>query len=75
MELIDDQVAELSAAIDKFLYAQSLKYELHPISLSAYVNARLYLMNEVADSVDDFKKLMGLINTDIAEGFKKPTIQ
>ena len=54
----DLEIAELSNKVDDFLIAEVERYNITPLMLSAVINARLYLFNEISGSEDNFKDLM-----------------
>jgi len=54
----DLEIEELSNKVDDFLIAEVERYNITPLMLSAVINARLYLFNEISGSEDNFKDLM-----------------
>ena len=67
------EIAELSNKVDDFLIAEVERYNISPLMLSAVINARLYLFNEINGSEESFKKLLETIE-DI-EPVERPTLQ
>ena len=67
------EIAELSNKVDDFLIAEVERYNISPLMLSAVINARLYLFNEINGSEENFKKLLETIE-DI-EPVERPTLQ
>jgi hypothetical protein len=52
------ELAELSNKVDDFLISEVERYKISPLMLSAVVNARLYLFNEISGSEENFKILL-----------------
>jgi len=52
------ELAELSNKVDDFLISEVERYKISPLMLSAVVNARLYLFNEISGSEKNFKILL-----------------
>ena len=67
------EIAELSNKIDDFLINEVERYNISPLMLSAVINARLYLFNEINGTEANFKKLLETLE-DI-EPVEKPTLQ
>jgi hypothetical protein len=72
--MMDDlEIAELSNKVDDFLITEVERYNITPLELSAVINARLYLFNEINGSEENFKDLMETLQT--FEPVEKPTLQ
>jgi hypothetical protein len=72
--MMDDlEIAELSNKVDDFLIAEVERYNITPLMLSAVINARLYLFNEISGSEENFKDLMETLQA--FEPVEKPTLQ
>lgn len=72
--MMDDlEIAELSNKVDDFLIAEVERYNITPLMLSAVINARLYLFNEISGSEENFKDLMETLQE--FEHVEKPTLQ
>jgi hypothetical protein len=56
--ITDEQLVEFSIAVDNFILEQAVKYSIGALELSAIINARLLLLNQVAQGEDDFKSLL-----------------
>ncbi len=56
--ITDDQLIDLSINIDNFILEQAIKYSIGALEFSAIMNARLLLLNQVAQGEDDFKALL-----------------
>jgi hypothetical protein len=69
----DLEIAELSNKVDDFLIAEVERYNITPLMLSAVINARLYLFNEISGSEENFKDLMETLQA--FEPVEKPTLQ
>ena len=69
----DLEIAELSNKVDDFLIAEVERYNITPLMLSAVINARLYLFNEINGSEENFKDLMETLQA--FEPVEKPTLQ
>ena len=69
----DLEIAELSNKVDDFLIAEVERYNITPLELSAVINARLYLFNEINGSEENFKDLMETLQA--FEPVEKPTLQ
>ena len=67
------EIAELSNKIDDFLINEVERYNISPLMLSAVINARLYLFNEINGTEANFKKLLETLE-DI-EPVERPTLQ
>lgn len=59
--ITDEQILEFSIDIDNFLIEKSLKYTINPLQISAIINARLLLLNQVAENEQNFKDLLSSI--------------
>ena len=53
------QVDEVSIKVDEFLLNLLQEYKLEPLAISAIVSGRVYMFNESAGTVDEFRKLLG----------------
>ena len=53
------QVDEVSIKVDEFLLNLLQEYKLEPLALSAIVSGRVYMFNESAGTVDEFRELLG----------------
>jgi hypothetical protein len=72
--MMDDlEIAELSNKVDDFLINEVERYKISPLELSAVINARLYLFNEISGSEENFKDLMETLQA--FEPVEKPTLQ
>lgn len=69
----DLEIAELSNKVDDFLITEVERYNITPLELSAVINARLYLFNEINGSEENFKDLMETLQA--FEPVEKPTLQ
>ena len=69
----DLEIAELSNKVDDFLITEVERYNITPLELSAVINARLYLFNEISGSEENFKDLMETLQA--FEPVEKPTLQ
>jgi hypothetical protein len=52
------QVDEVSIKVDEFLLNLLQEYKLEPLALSAIVSGRVYMFNESAGTVDEFRELL-----------------
>lgn len=69
----DLEIAELSNKVDDFLINEVERYNISPLMLSAVVNARLYLFNEINGTEESFKRMLEIL--DDIEPVEKPTLQ
>jgi hypothetical protein len=69
----DLEIAELSNKVDDFLINEVERYKISPLELSAVINARLYLFNEISGSEEHFKQLLDTLQE--FEPAEKPTLQ
>lgn len=67
------ELEELSNKVDDFLINEVERYKISPLMLSAVVNARLYLFNEISGSEENFKILLDTLQE--FEPVEKPTLQ
>lgn len=67
------EIAELSNKVDDFLINEVERYKISPLELSAVINARLYLFNEISGSEENFKQLLNTLQE--FEPVEKPTLQ
>lgn len=67
------EIAELSNKVDDFLINEVERYKISPLELSAVINARLYLFNEISGSEEHFKQLLDTLQE--FEPVEKPTLQ
>jgi hypothetical protein len=67
------ELEELSNKVDDFLINEVERYKISPLMLSAVVNARLYLFNEISGSEENFKRLLDTLQE--LEPVEKPTLQ
>jgi hypothetical protein len=67
------EIAELSNKVDDFLINEVERYKISPLELSAVINARLYLFNEISGSEENFKQLLDTLQE--FEPAEKPTLQ
>ena len=56
--ITDNQLIDLSINIDNFILEQATKYSIGALEFSAIMNARLLLLNQVAQGEEDFKALL-----------------
>jgi hypothetical protein len=54
----EQQLEEISIKVDEFLLNLLQDYKLSPLNLSAVVSGRVYMFNESAGTVDEFKQLL-----------------
>jgi len=52
------QVDEISIKVDEFLLNLLQEYKLEPLALSAVVSGRVYMFNESAGTVNEFRELL-----------------
>jgi len=52
------QVDEISIKVDEFLLNLLQEYKLEPLAISAVVSGRVYMFNESAGTVDEFRELL-----------------
>jgi hypothetical protein len=52
------QVDEISIKVDEFLLNLLQEYKLEPLAISAVVSGRVYMFNESAGTVDEFRGLL-----------------
>ncbi len=52
------QVDKISIKVDEFLLNLLQEYKLEPLALSAIVSGRVYMFNESAGTVDEFRELL-----------------
>ena len=52
------QVEEVSIKVDEFLSNLIQEHKLEPLAISAIVSGRVYMFNESADTVDEFRELL-----------------
>ena len=69
----DLEIAELSNKVDDFLITEVERYNITPLELSAVINARLYLFNEISGSEENSKQLLDTLQE--FEPVEKPTLQ
>jgi hypothetical protein len=67
------EIAELSNKVDDFLINEVERYKISSLELSAVINARLYLFNEISGSEENFKQLLNTLQE--FEPVEKPTLQ
>ena len=53
------QLEEISIKVDEFLLNLIQEYKLSPLAISAVVSGRVYMFNESAGTVDEFRELLG----------------
>ena len=53
------QVDKSSIQVDEFLLNLLQEYKLDPLAISAIVSGRVYMFNESAGTVDEFRELLG----------------
>ena len=53
------QVDKISIQVDEFLLNLLQEYKLEPLAISAIVSSRVYMFNESAGTVDEFRELLG----------------
>ena len=53
------QLEEVSIKVDEFLLNLLQEYKLEPLAISAIVSGRVYMFNESAGTVDEFRELLG----------------
>jgi hypothetical protein len=56
--ITDEQLVEFSIDVDNFILDKAVKYSIGALELSAIINARLLLLNQVAQGEEDFKSLL-----------------
>jgi hypothetical protein len=52
------QVDKISIKVDEFLLNLLQEYKLEPLALSAIVSGRVYMFNESAGTVNEFRELL-----------------
>ena len=52
------QVDEISIKVDEFLLNLLQEYKLEPLALSAVISGRVYMFNESAGTVNEFRELL-----------------
>lgn len=52
------QVEEVSIKVDEFLSNLIREHKLEPLAISAIVSGRVYMFNESAGTVDEFRGLL-----------------
>jgi len=57
----NEQLIEISRSVDSYISQLSVKYEISPLSLSAVLIARCMVLNNEADSTEDFLKLLNSV--------------
>ena len=53
------QVDEISIKVDEIILNLLQEYKLDPLAISAVVSVRVYMFNESAGTVDEFRELLG----------------
>ena len=53
------QIDKISIQVDEFLLNLLQEYKLDPLAISAIVSGRVYMFNESAGTVDEFRELLG----------------
>ena len=53
------QVDKISIQVDEFLLNLLQEYKIEPLAISAIVSGRVYMFNESAGTVDEFRELLG----------------
>ena len=59
--MTDKQLIEISRSVDSYISQLAVKYEISPLSLSAILIARCMVLNNEADSTEDFLKLLNSV--------------
>lgn len=54
----EQKLQEISIKVDEFLLNLLQDYKLSPLNLSAVISGRVYMFNESAGTVDEFKQLL-----------------
>lgn len=54
----DQKIEEISIKVDDFLLNLLQEYKLAPLSLSAVVSGRVYMFNESAGTINEFRQLL-----------------
>jgi hypothetical protein len=52
------QVDEISIKVDEFLLNLLQEYKLEPLAISAVISGRVYMFNESAGTVNEFRELL-----------------
>ena len=60
--MTDEQLLKLSGKIDTFLVETAIENETPALALSAVILARLLILNNEAESTQDFKTLLGVVS-------------
>lgn len=60
--MTDEQLLKLSGQIDTFLFQTAEQHQTPALALSAVILARLLLINNQANSGNDFKALMAAVS-------------
>jgi hypothetical protein len=53
------QLEEISIKVDEFLLKLLQEYKLAPLNISAIVSGRVYMFNESAGTINEFRELLG----------------
>jgi hypothetical protein len=69
------QLDEISIKVDEFLFSLLQEYKLAPMELSAIISGRVYMFNESAGTVDEFKQLLEQVLEIEPSDIKPVTIQ
>jgi hypothetical protein len=59
--MTNEQLIEISRSVDSYISQLAVKYEISPLSLSAVLIARCMVLNNEADSTEDFLKLLNSV--------------
>lgn len=69
------QLEEISIKVDEFLLSLLQKYELSPLNISAVVSGRVYMFNESAGTIEQYKKILEHVLEIQPSDIKPVTIQ
>jgi hypothetical protein len=61
--MTDEQLIKITLKIDDIIYKMVEQYQVHPLSFSAIVLARLKHLNELVDSTEDYNLLLESVIT------------
>jgi hypothetical protein len=54
----EQKLQEISIKVDEFLLNLLQEYKLEPLAISAIISGRVYMFNESAGTVDEFRGLL-----------------
>ena len=71
----EQKLEEISIKVDEFLLNLLQDYKLSPINISAIISGRVYMFNESADTLEEFKQLLEHVIEIRPSDIKPVTIQ